>query len=224
MPHPTRPVLGLLAALALALVVGLTACGTSGREMREPERDVTSPTRSVPTTAASVSLPPLNLGTALGTGSTVATFPPVDPDVFDLSSSAFLRDGDLPAANTCAGPSPALRWQAVPEGTTELALVVSQPDDGGDVHWLVTGIAPTAGEVAEGAVPVGATQLTNSLGAATWSAPCPPPGERYPLNFSLLALSQPASVPAGTPATDAYRLLSEQANGKIAILTGTAVR
>jgi hypothetical protein len=44
------------------------------------------------------------------------------------------------------------------------------------------------------------------------------------LNFSLLALSQPAAVPAGTPATDAYRLLTEQANGKVAVLTTTAVR
>lgn len=224
MPHPTRPVLGLLTALALALVIGLAACGTSGREMREPERDVTSPTRSAPTSAASVSLPPLNLGTALGTGSTVATFPPVDPDVFDISSSGFAREGDLPTTFTCAGPSPALRWQGVPEGTTELALVVAEAQDGGDVHWIVTGIAPSPGEVAEGAVPEGATQLTNSLGVEGWSAPCPPPGERYPLNFSLLALTQPASVPAGTPASDTYRLLNEQANGKIAVLTATAIR
>ena len=104
------------------------------------------------------------------------------------------------------------------------ALVVAEAQDGGDVHWIVTGIAPSPGEVAEGAVPEGATQLTNSLGVEGWSAPCPPPGERYPLNFSLLALTQPTSVPAGTPASDTYRLLNEQANGKIAVLTATAIR
>jgi phosphatidylethanolamine-binding protein (PEBP) family uncharacterized protein len=221
--NPNRPALGaltVLTAVVAALVLLLTACGTSGRELREPERDVTAPTRSVPTTVASISLPPL----PLGTGSTVATFPAVAPGVFDIASSAFPPGSDIPVANTCAGPSPALRWQGVPEGTTELALVVTQPDDGGDVHWIVTGIAPTDGEVAEGAVPVGGIQLTNSLGAATWSAPCPPPGERVALNFVLLALTQPASIPAGTPATDAYRLLSEQAAGKIAILTSAAVR
>jgi phosphatidylethanolamine-binding protein (PEBP) family uncharacterized protein len=188
--------------------------------MREPERDVTSPTRSVPTTVASISLPPL----PLGTGSTVATFPPVAPGVFDIASSAFTPGGDLPATNSCAGPSPALRWQGVPEGTTELALVVTEPDDGGDVHWIVTGIAPTDGEVAEGGVPTGAVQRPNSFSASIWSAPCPPPGERYPLQFVLLALTQPASIPAGTPATDAYRLLTEQADGKVAILTSSAVR
>src|SRR5690349_735547 len=203
--HPTRPRLALLTALAVALVVVLAACGTSGRDLRDPERDVTSPTRSVPTTVASISLPPLNLGTG-PTGSTVATFPPAQPGVFDLASSAFPAGGDIPATFTCAGPSPALRWQGVPDGTTELALVVTEPEDGGDVHWIVTGIAPTDGEVSEGAVPPAATQLTNSLGAATWSAPCPPPGERYPVNFVLLALTQPAAVPPGTPATDAFRL------------------
>jgi phosphatidylethanolamine-binding protein (PEBP) family uncharacterized protein len=208
------------AAVTLCLVLVLAACGSSGREMREPERDVTSPTRSVPTTVAPLSLPSL----PLGTGVTESTFPPAPPGVFDISSSAFAAGGDLPATYTCAGPSPALRWQAVPEGTAELALVVTEQGDGGDVYWMVTGISTTGEGVAEGEVPVGAVQLPNSLGEAAWAAPCPPPGESLTFNVALLALPQPAAVPAGTPATDAYRLLTEQAAGDVAILTGTATR
>jgi len=221
--NASRPTLAAVAALAVAVALLVSACGSSGRELREPERDVTSPTRSVPTTVASISLPPLPPGTGSAV-STVATFPPVAPGVFDIASSAFPPGGDIPATNTCAGPSPALRWQGIPEGTKELALVVTEAGDGGDVHWIVTGIAPTDAELPEGAVPGGATQLTNSLSAATWSAPCPPPGERLPLQFVLLALPQAASVPAGTPATDAYRLLTEQADGNVAILTASAAR
>jgi len=218
MSRPTSAVRAS-AALVLALTLALTACGTSGRAMREPE-DVTSPTRSVPTTVAPLNLPSLPLGTG---GSVVPpTFPPVAPDVFDISSSAFLPGGEIPDTVTCAGSSPALRWQAIPQGTAELALVVSEQGDGGDVYWMVTGIAPTSEGVAEGEVPVGAVQLPNSLDQPSWAAPCPPPGQPTSFNFALLALPQPAAIPAGTPPTDAYRLLSEQASGNIAILTGTA--
>ena len=221
MSRPTS-VTRATAALVLALTLALTACGTSGRELREPE-DVTSPTRSTPTTVAPLSLPSLPLGTG-GTGGTgvPATFPPVAPGVFDISSSAFLPGGSLPATFTCGGPSPALRWQAIPEGTAELALVVAEQGDGGDVYWMVTGIAPTSEGVGEGEIPVGGVQLPNSLDQPSWAAPCPPPDQPASFNFALLALPQPAVVPAGTPSTDAYRLLTEQAAGNIAILTGTA--
>jgi phosphatidylethanolamine-binding protein (PEBP) family uncharacterized protein len=219
-PHPTRPVRSLVAAATLAAVVLLAGCGSNGRELREPERDVTSPTRSVPSTVPPISLPTVSGGT----GSSVATFPPVAPGVFDLASSAFVPGTDLPDTFTCGGPSPALRWQGIPEGTAELALVVESPGDRGDVHWIVTGIPPTDGSVDQGAVPVGAVQHTNSLGGITWYGPCPPPGEAYPLNFSLLALAQPAVIPAGTPVTDSARLLTEQANGKVALLTSSVSR
>lgn len=219
MSRPTS-VTRAAAALALALTLALTACGTSGRELREPERDVTSPTRSTPTTVAPLSLPSLPLGTG-GTG-VPQTFPPVAPGVFDISSSAFLPGGELPDTFTCAGPSPALRWQAIPEGTAELALVVAEQGDGGDVYWMVTGIAPTSEGVGEGEIPVGGVQLPNSLDQPSWAAPCPPPGQPASFNFALLALPRPAVIPTGTPPTDAYRLLTEQAAGNIAVLTGTA--
>jgi phosphatidylethanolamine-binding protein (PEBP) family uncharacterized protein len=220
--RPTTAARAATAALTLSLLLVLAACGSSGREMREPERDVTSPTRSVPTTVAPLSLPSLPLGT--GIPAAESTFPPAPPGVFDISSSAFASGGSLPATFTCAGPSPALRWQAIPEGTAELALVVSEQGDGGDVYWMITGINATSDGVPEAELPVGAVQLPNSLGEASWSAPCPPPGETTSFNVALLALPQAANIPAGTPATDAYRLLTEQAAGNIAILTGTATR
>lgn len=214
MPAPARTAI----AFALVVVLALTACGTSGRAMREPERDVPSPTRSVPTTLAPVSLPPLPLGT-----DNPGTFPPAQPGVYDISSSAFEPGGELPEPYTCGGPSPALRWQGIPEGTTELALVVTEPEDGGDVHWIVTDLAPDSEGIGEGEVPAEGIQLENSLGESAWTAPCPPPGEPASLNFVLLALTQPASVPSGSTATDVYRLLSEQAAGKTAVLTTTII-
>jgi phosphatidylethanolamine-binding protein (PEBP) family uncharacterized protein len=227
-PRARRSHLVALVALVALAVTAVTACGSSGRELREPDRDVTSPTRSVPTTASVVSsLPPLDLGTFDPTGTGLVpqtTFPPPRPNAFDLASSGFARGGPLPERFLCGGPSPALRWSTIPEGTTELALVAAEGGDGGDVHWIVVGIPAADGEVAEGAVPTGGTQLANSLGDPGWTAPCPPPGDNLELSFSLLALTQPAQIPAGTPATDAVRLLTEQAAGDVVILTTSATR
>ena len=60
--------------------------------------------------------------------------------------------GTIDVRFTCDGEdvSPALSWTAPPAGTVELALVVTDDDAGGFVHWAVGGIPAAAGAVSEG--------------------------------------------------------------------------
>ena len=98
---------------------------------------------------------------------------------------------------TCDGEdrSPLLIWSAPPAGTVELALLVTDDDAGGFVHWAVAGIPPTAGEVGEGAQITGAIEGRNDFGDPGWSGPCPPAGAPHTYRFTLYALSQQAELP-----------------------------
>jgi hypothetical protein len=119
------------------------------------------------------------------------THPPITTGTFSLTSAAFSSNGPIPRRHTCDGAdtSPPLAWTNVPAGTTALALVVSDPDARGFVHWVAVGIDPRAGSLPEGASGSGAVrgEGRNSFGRIGWSGPCPPSGtHRYV--FELLAL------------------------------------
>lgn len=97
----------------------------------------------------------------------------------------------LPAQYTCDGKnvSPELRWQGVPEGTAELALLAMniQPV-GGKLFfdWAVAGLSPELEEVEAGKLPRGAIVGRNSFGKTGYEI-CPDgSGETY--MFMLLAL------------------------------------
>ena len=65
-----------------------------------------------------------------------------------LTSPAFRDGGTIPTEYTCAGAGkwPDLSWSVPPPGTRELAVLVFDPDAGGDgfVHFLTWDVAPTA--------------------------------------------------------------------------------
>jgi Raf kinase inhibitor-like YbhB/YbcL family protein len=84
----------------------------------------------------------------------------------------------------------------VAAGTAEVALVVDDPDAprGTYVHWVVTGLDPADGRLAEGTVPPGARQLPNSAGSAAWTGPCPPSGPAHHYRFTVYALQRPPEV------------------------------
>jgi hypothetical protein len=112
-----------------------------------------------------------------------------------LSSEAFVDAGPIPRIYTVEGEgkSPPLRWKVVPGGTRALALIVEDPDAPTPdpfVHWIVTGIPPTAGSI-EAALAQGAHQGRNSMLRASW-APCAPPkgDEAHRYFFQLFALSR----------------------------------
>lgn len=194
-----RPTLAALAAVCcLALVTA--ACGSSGRDLRTPESNAVSPTRS--------------------TAATASTTTTTEISQFSLLTTAFPAGGEIPAEYSCAGPSPALAWQGVPPGTTELALAVTDPDASGFVHWLVTGISATSASIAKGQVPPGSTQFNNSAGKLGWLGPCPPPGPAHTYSFTLYALSAPADITPDTPPKDAVAQLARKATTST-VLTGT---
>jgi hypothetical protein len=116
------------------------------------------------------------------------------PERITVSSAAFDPGGTIPRRYTCSGEnlSPPLRWSGVPEGTAGLALVVDDPDAprGTYVHWVLVGLDPAAGGLAEGAVPARARQLPNSAGKAAWTGPCPPGGPAHHYRFTVYALHQ----------------------------------
>ena len=143
---------------------------------------------------------------------------------FTLTSSAFADGGEIPRDNTCDGanqPVP-LAWEGVPAGTTELALVMDDPDAGGFVHWVVAGIPSTATALGTGELPEGAVQGRNGFGRAGYGGPCPPSGtHRYV--FTLLALAQPLRL-SGTPSADDVRAAAASKTVAETRLTGRYTR
>lgn len=176
--HPRGPIvllLGLVPALALA------ACADDGRTLAPPGPDQTTTTTAPPV-----------LGSAVD-GSTA----------FELAFDAAPDGGELPARHTCSGEgvSPALRWANVPAGATSLAIVVRDRDDGGRVHWLVTGIDPSGLGFADGGVPEGAVEQANSTGAVGWDPPCPTPDSgRHIYDIVLHVLRVPVDIDPAEPA------------------------
>ena len=95
-----------------------------------------------------------------------------------------------------------MTWTAPPAGTVELALLVTDDDADGYVHWAVAGIPPTAGEKGEGATITGAFEGVNDFGNVGWSGPCPPAGAPHTYRFTLYALDQQAELPDGFTGAD----------------------
>ena len=171
--------------IPLALLLTITACSHDGRTLRPPNPNQTL---SIVTTT----VPP---------STTVASISLILP---------FADGGVIDARFTCKGTgvSPGVSWGAVPSGTVELALIVTDPDAGGFVHWVLAGIDPNAiNTVPEGAVPAGLRQATNSFGKIGWAGPCPPSGSHHYV-FTLHALSEPSGITNGMPAADAVNLIN----------------
>jgi phosphatidylethanolamine-binding protein (PEBP) family uncharacterized protein len=124
------------------------------------------------------------------------------PGAFSISSTAFERNGAIPAKYTCdgAGISPPLSWAKVPAHAAELVLfVIDDSTDGanGGIRWIVGGIDPSSSGVAEGKLPQGAIVGANTAGKAAYSAICPAPGHTDTIEFVLYALKKPISLSPG---------------------------
>jgi Raf kinase inhibitor-like YbhB/YbcL family protein len=203
-----------VAAVAAAVVLGLSAaaCGNDGRTLRDPAPDQTT-TSAVPTTPTSGA----SAGSILGDESTSSTEP------LRLASPAFADGSEIPIAYTCRGAnvSPPLSWTDVPAGTVELALVMRDvhPDAEGFVHWVVAGMAPTVGGLAEGTPPPG-VEAQNDFGRPGWAGPCPPSGT-HDYEIRLYALAEPSGVTAGMPAEDAAQAVESRASYSTSVLSGS---
>jgi Raf kinase inhibitor-like YbhB/YbcL family protein len=108
----------------------------------------------------------------------------------------------------------------VPEGTVELALVVTDNDANGFVHWVIAQLDMTTQALAIGVVPEGAVEAKNSAGSVGWTGPCPPKGSGpHHYVFTLYALTGPTGVTAGMDPGAAIAAIS-QISGLTATLTG----
>ncbi len=206
-------------AAAVVLAVGLAAAGCDtgdGKELREP----TAEQRAVMSTT---------------TTSTTTTQPGQVSDVFAVTTTTVAvpfslqlpwpAGGPIDGRFTCDGEdrSPLLIWSAPPAGTTELALLVTDDDAGGFVHWAVAGIPAAAGEVGEGARITGAVEGRNDFGNAGWGGPCPPAGAPHNYRFTLYALSQQAELPEDFTGDD-LAAVATSANLALAESTGVYSR
>jgi Raf kinase inhibitor-like YbhB/YbcL family protein len=94
-----------------------------------------------------------------------------------VSSPAFIDGSRLPRKCTCdgAGEEPAVQAGTVPASTSELVLIVSDPDAPGDtyVHLTRYGLSPRG----DGSVDHGGREGRNSAGKSGWTPPCPPEGD-----------------------------------------------
>ena len=141
----------------------------------------------------------------------------------ELRSTAFNDHTFIPGryAHDGQNQSPALQWSGVPEDASELLLLCEDPDAprGTFLHWLVTGIDPSAGGVGEGQTPAGGRDWPNGFGETGWGGPQPPPGDRpHRYFFRLYALSQPPQLPEQPTADDVHQAVDEAALASGAIV------
>jgi Raf kinase inhibitor-like YbhB/YbcL family protein len=140
------------------------------------------------------------------------------PERIVVTSPAFAAGAAIPRRFTCEGEnvSPPLAWSGVAAGTAEVALVVDDPDAprGTYVHWVVTGLDPADGRLAEGTVPPGARQLPNSAGSAAWTGPCPPGGPAHHYRFTVYALQRPAEAAGNADPEQAVEAIEAAADAR----------
>ncbi|MEO1062492.1 MAG: YbhB/YbcL family Raf kinase inhibitor-like protein [Actinomycetota bacterium] len=141
----------------------------------------------------------------------VAPLPDAGEDVvlpeggFAIASPAFDDQGLIPprySLNDGSNVSPPLSWGSPPEGTAELALVVTDVAEGGAVHWVLAGLDPTSVGIEEGQVPPGAIQGLNDFSVQGWTGPAPVDGTLHTYLFTLYALAEPVDLPDGSAAAD----------------------
>ena len=139
-----------------------------------------------------------------------------------LSTPAFIDGSRLPKRYTCdgSGEEPPMQAGTVPPSTSEIVLVVSDPDAPGGtyVHLTRYDLSPRG----DGSVDHGGREGRNSAGKDGWAPPCPPKGDdphRYV--WTVYALRDESGLQAGAePAEVTAALDGVLASGGIAARYG----
>lgn len=138
---------------------------------------------------------------------------------FALASYAFEPGGQIPPVYTRRDGddlSPPLAWTGAPAEAVELALVVTDPNASGFVHWVIWGLDPLAAGLDTGQVPADARQALNDFGEIGYAGPAPPEGDDPHLYlFKLLALGRDSLDIE--PGGDGYQTLQELEARAIAV-------
>ncbi|MGP6206426.1 YbhB/YbcL family Raf kinase inhibitor-like protein [Cuniculiplasma sp. SKW3] len=119
---------------------------------------------------------------------------------FELQVDSIKYGERIPDKYTCKGEnvSPEIKWKDAPSSSKELVLFLDDPDAprGNFVHWVITGISPSAGSLHENVeksekTPEGWIQLKNDFGKIGYDGPCPPGSQVHNYVFTLYALVSP---------------------------------
>jgi Raf kinase inhibitor-like YbhB/YbcL family protein len=113
-----------------------------------------------------------------------------------VTSTAFTEGAAIPRKYSGEGDdvSPPLKWEAAPEKTRSLAVLVEDPDapKGTFIHWVLFNLPADTRELAEGAaagkLPEGAVQGKNDFGKTGYGGPKPPAGKAHRYYFKVFAL------------------------------------
>lgn len=191
----------------------LSACGTSGRTLREPAPGATAPARQ---NTGSTS-------TTGGAGVSSTEGAVMRGTSFALTTSAWPRGGSIPRAYTCDGAdtSPPLSINGVPTGTVEMVLLVTDRDRPSRSLWILAGLGPSTASVPQGGVPSGAVPIANSSGTTRWSGPCPVEGTGT-YEFALHALTQPSGLTAESSRAQVDAVIARSTS--VSVVTGTYTR
>ncbi|MGH6877549.1 MAG: YbhB/YbcL family Raf kinase inhibitor-like protein [Rhizomicrobium sp.] len=111
---------------------------------------------------------------------------------FQISSTAYVDGGTLPARFTCDGAdiSPPLTWSGAPSGTKSFAFILDDPDAPDPAapkttwaHWVLYDIPVDVHGLPEGGsqhLPAGTREGSNDWKRTGYGGPCPPIGRhRY---------------------------------------------
>jgi Raf kinase inhibitor-like YbhB/YbcL family protein len=123
-----------------------------------------------------------------------------------LTSSVFTHGGSIPSKHTGEGEdiSPALSWNAAPDGTRSYAVICHDPDaplvaKGGTygfVHWVLYNIPASLTHLDEGTTEH--TRGKNDFGNEGYGGPMPPEGHgTHQYYFWVLALDEKLNLAAG---------------------------
>ena len=117
---------------------------------------------------------------------------------FQVTSSAFVHEGDIPSKYTCQGADVTvpLQWVGRPKGTQSLVLIVDDPDAPDPkapqrtwVHWVLYNLPLDTSELVENIqeLPVETREGLNDWKRTGYGGPCPPIG-RHRYYHKLYAL------------------------------------
>jgi Raf kinase inhibitor-like YbhB/YbcL family protein len=112
-----------------------------------------------------------------------------DANSFQLQSSVFAANGDIPAKFTCDGKnvSPPLAWTGAPDGTKSYALIVDDPD-APKTHWVMYNMPVRFTQMPDAtSPPPNAKEGLNDWKAKGYKGPCPSAG-KHQYVFTVYAL------------------------------------
>ena len=138
-----------------------------------------------------------------------------------LRSPAFEDGAFLDPSFTCDGVNvpPPLEVLGVPEAAAELAVVMTDTDADGYVHWVLTGLPTTVTRIESGLIPPDARVALTDSNVEGWDGPCPPAGaEPHAYEFVVHALPEPIGLAADTPGREAIQLIEEVSLDRAALV------